>query len=184
MGTLFFSLAGKSISSRGLPKVEYLQEAVLAEVFREVNHRSEIEVIVPPTFSPNKMDPTISLAHKNSWLYSELMKPSRATLRYTFASPLHRRYVEWILSGMPTNGTIKEKKVIDFAIAVIRNSPHSTWRHHDTSEPPFKESLKPNSKTNSTVLAQTIQRTVLYHFLSLVTSKAGLTSLSPQRSGG
>ena len=71
---------GKSIFSRGLPKVEYLQEAVLAEVFREVNHRGEIEVIVPPTFSSKKMDPTISLAHKNSWLYSEPMKPSRATL--------------------------------------------------------------------------------------------------------
>lgn len=120
MGTLFFSLAGKSIFSRGLPKVEYLQEAALAKLFREVTRRGEIEVVVPPTFSSKKMDPTILLAHKNGWLYSEQLKPSRAILHYTFASPLHQRYVEWILFGMPTNGTIKEKKVVDFAIAVIR----------------------------------------------------------------
>lgn len=120
VGTLFFSLAGKSIFSRGLPKVEYLQEAALAKVFREVTRRGEIQVVVPPTFSSKKMDPTISLAHKNGWLYSEQLKPSRATLHYTFASPLHQRYVEWILFGMPTNGTIKEKKVVDFSIAVIR----------------------------------------------------------------
>lgn len=119
-GTLFHSLAGKSIFSRGLPKVEYLGDPALAKVFRQVSRFGAIDVVVPPSFSRKGLDPSISLAHRNGWLYSEQTKPSQATLRYTFASPLHERYVEWILFKMPRNPEISEKKLVDFAIAVIR----------------------------------------------------------------
>jgi len=183
VGTLFFGLAGKSIFSRGLPKVEYLQDAAISKVLAEVTRHGEIEVVVPPAFSAKKIDPTISLAHKNGWLYSEQTKPSRATLRYTFASPLHRQYVEWILFGMPSNGKIKEKKVVDFAIAVIRKfSPLNleTPRPLGTSVQRIPEAQ----------FQDEFYRVCSYHTKNCVasfpefgTKQGRIDSLSPQRSG-
>jgi hypothetical protein len=38
---------------------------------------------------------------------------------YTFLSPLHMRYVQWMLLGNLDNGVISENSIVDFILAVI-----------------------------------------------------------------
>jgi hypothetical protein len=118
VASLLDALAGRSIFSRGLPKKEYLQKTEVADLLGKVVRAGKVSVVVPPAFSHEKMDSTLELCHKNGWLYYEQPRPSHATLDYIFSSPLHKRYVEWMLFGQTKS--IKEKKLFEFAIVVIR----------------------------------------------------------------
>jgi hypothetical protein len=71
-------------------------------------------------FSDEQMDPGLELCDRNGWLYHEHPDPSKATKEYVFASPLHSRYVDWMLMGKP-KGELKDKSLSAFAAAVIRN---------------------------------------------------------------
>jgi hypothetical protein len=118
VASLFEGLAGESIFSRGLPKKEYLQLPATAEVLRTVLRDGKISVVSPPAFENEQLEPAITRCVKNGWLYYEHPKPSSANHNYIFASPLHRRYVEWMLFGMP-GGELKEDSLASFTLAVI-----------------------------------------------------------------
>jgi hypothetical protein len=118
VASLFDDLAGRSIFSRGLPKKRYLQIPGVADLLGRVVLVGMESVIVPIPFSNEKMDPALELCHKNGWLYHEQPEPSEARLEYVFSSPLHKRYVQWMLFGQTQS--IKEDKLFEFAFAVIR----------------------------------------------------------------
>jgi hypothetical protein len=101
-----------------LPKKEYLQNPEVADLLGDVVRAGKTSVMAPPAFSPAKMDPALELCHKNGWLYHDQPRPSEATLDYFFCSPLHKRYVQWMLFGETKR--IKEKALFKFAVAVIR----------------------------------------------------------------
>jgi hypothetical protein len=87
-------------------------------------------VIVPPPFESAGIDPALALCHKNGWLHYEQPKPSEATIHYVFSSPLHKRYVQWMLFGETKR--IKEMKLWKFAVAVIREfSPQNLVEPHE-----------------------------------------------------
>jgi hypothetical protein len=73
----------------------------VAQVLREVLHHGKKSVVVPAPFSGVVIDPTLTLYIKNGWLYNKQPSPSVASRDYVFASPLHRRFVEWMLLGNP-----------------------------------------------------------------------------------
>jgi hypothetical protein len=114
------ALAKKSIFSRGLPMRQFVQNPGVARVLRNVLRDGKVTAMVPIPFSDQQMDPALELCNKNGWLYHGVSSPTEATREYVFASPLHRRYVEWMLYGNP-KGEIKEKSLTTFALAVIRH---------------------------------------------------------------
>ncbi|KIM71678.1 hypothetical protein PILCRDRAFT_8231 [Piloderma croceum F 1598] len=52
------------------------------------------------------------------WLHNELISPTEVI--YTFLSPLHMRYVQWMLLGNQDDAIISENSIIDFVIVAIR----------------------------------------------------------------
>ena len=123
-------LAQSSIFSRGLPKQEFLQDPNVAQLLRQVLRDGRVTATIPTPFSGERMNPGLELCDRNGWLYHEHPNPSRATNEYVFASPLHGRYVDWMLMGEP-KGELKEQSLTDFATAVIRKiSPLALAKTH------------------------------------------------------
>jgi hypothetical protein len=112
------ALAKKSIFSRGLPLRQFLQDPQVARVLRNVLRDGKATAHVPIPFSDQRMDPALELCNRNGWLYHGVYSPTEASREYVFASPLHRRFVEWMLFGQP-RGELKEKSLTEFAFAVL-----------------------------------------------------------------
>jgi hypothetical protein len=120
VAALFRALAGKSKISRGLPKMEYLQRPAVAEILKEVLRCGKKSFVDPLPHSDEVIDPAFTTCIKNGWLYNQHSSPMCATRHYTFASPLHRRFVEWMFFGNPKGGQKLEENLTKFALAVIR----------------------------------------------------------------
>ena len=119
VANLFRALSGKSIFSRGLPKPQYLQQPAVAKILLEVLRCGKKSVDEPSPFSGT--DPDLEICIQKGWLYSKPSGPMCATHDYIFASPLHRRFVEWMFLGGPEGERkLKEENLTKFALAVIR----------------------------------------------------------------
>ena len=68
-----------------------------------------------PQDPPQGRDPLRQCLEKG-WLFSE--SNAKAEIKYRFASPLHERYVEWLLLG--GEGHIKAPDIASFVIGVLR----------------------------------------------------------------
>jgi hypothetical protein len=81
----------------------------------------------------------VKLCEKKGWIYEDYS--SDGTQRYIFASPLHERYVQWMLFGTPP-AQVVEDNIFSFALAVIRKfSPLNLTlpRWHRSSIQPVPE---------------------------------------------
>ena len=118
MAELLKSLSSSSAFSRGLPTIGNLQDTSIADVFRDVLLTGSI--VVDESFDqPSKVAKSpLRRCFEYGWLHNEVITPTQAA--YTFASPLHKRYVQCMLLGNLEEGTISENRIEDFVIAVIR----------------------------------------------------------------
>jgi hypothetical protein len=115
---LLESLTTSSAFSRGLPATGNLQQPSLAQVFRDVLLTGSI--VVDEAFDqPSKKSP-LRICFESGWLHNEITNPLNPTrVTYTFASPLHERYVQCMLLGNLEEGIISESCIKDFVIAII-----------------------------------------------------------------
>jgi len=122
MAELLESLTTSSTFSRGLPVTEHLQHLPLAQVFREVLLTGSI--VVDEAFnqpSEAAVKSPLRICFESGWLHNEIINPLNPTrVTYTFASPLHERYVQCMLLGNLEEGVISESRIKDFVIAIIR----------------------------------------------------------------
>ena len=118
MAELLESLSTSSAFPRGLPTIGNLQDTSIAEVFRDVLLTGSI--VVDESFDqPSKVAKSpLRRCFEYGWLHNEVITPTQVA--YTFASPLHKRYVQCMLLGNLEEGTISESRIEDFVIAVIR----------------------------------------------------------------
>jgi len=101
--------------------MEYLQLPAVAEILQEVLRCGKKSIVDPLPHSGEVIDPAFTTCIKNGWLYNQHSSPMCATRDYTFASPLHRRFVEWMFLGNPKRDQeLKEENLTKFALAVIR----------------------------------------------------------------
>ena len=114
-----------TVFSRGLPQASVLREnpditAVMSEVVRK-------ESIVCPhdylALNPDHDDNrrvALRKIFRSGWLHTEVRADIDGIL-YTFASPLHRRCVDWKLNGSPLESRIIEPNLFEFSLAVIQS---------------------------------------------------------------
>ena len=92
MKALLLGLATKNIFSRGLPRTVMLQDPEINKVFKTfLKTENPIELD-----SASKI-PGLESCVKQGWIYekpSDIINPNQS---YMFASPLHRRYIEYFL---------------------------------------------------------------------------------------
>jgi len=119
------SIYRTTVFARGLPDAETdLRDnpnitALLREVIRK-------ECIVCPdkylTSDPNDDDSRKAALRKifrSGWFHTEIRADIKGVL-YTFASPLHRRCIDWMVNGLPLESRITESNLLEFALAVIQ----------------------------------------------------------------
>ena len=118
MAELLKSLSSSSAFPRGLPTIGNLQDTSIADVFRDVLLTGSI--VVDESFDqPSKVAKSpLQRCFEYGWLHNEVITPTQVA--YTFASPLHKRYVQCMLLGNLEEATISESRIEDFVIAVIR----------------------------------------------------------------
>ena len=120
MFDLLKTLSTSSVFGRGLPATKDLQNPSYAQVFRNVLQTGGI--VVPEALdqlSEVLEKPPLRQCFESGWLHNEVFSPTE--ILYTFASPLHMRYVQWMLESNLEEGVISEDGIVDFVIAVIRN---------------------------------------------------------------
>ena len=134
MAKLLESLSTSSAFPRGLPTIGNLQDTSIADVFRDVLLTGSI--VVDESFDqPSKaVKYPLRRCFEYGWLHNEVITPTQVA--YTFASPLHKRYVQCMLLGNLEEGTISENRIEDFIIAVIRRfTPSRTFGATTQSTP-------------------------------------------------
>jgi hypothetical protein len=120
-----------TVFGRGLPdpKMDFLDKPNITAVFKEVIRK---ECIVRPDkylASDSEKDDDRQAAlrkiFRSGWFHTEIRADIRGVL-YTFASPLHRRCIDWMVNGLPLDSRITESNLLEFALAVIKRfSRHS-----------------------------------------------------------
>jgi len=53
------------------------------------------------------------------WFHTEIRTDIKGVL-YTFASPLHRRCIDWMVNGLPLESRVTESNLLEFTLAVIK----------------------------------------------------------------
>jgi hypothetical protein len=112
------TLSISSVFRRGLPDTTYLQNPSFAQVLQEVLQAGDI--VVPGLHDQPRRgfgEKPLRKYFEHGWLHNEVFSPTEAL--YTFLSPLHMRYVQWMLLGNLDNGVISENSIVDFILAVI-----------------------------------------------------------------
>ena len=119
MFDLLKTLSTSSVFGKGLPATAHLQNPSFAQVFREVLQTGGI--VVPEPFDQlgevSEKTP-LRKCFELGWLHNEVCSPTEVL--YKFASPLHMRYVQWMLLDNLDEGVIAENSIVDFVIVVIR----------------------------------------------------------------
>ncbi|TDL20262.1 hypothetical protein BD410DRAFT_841384 [Rickenella mellea] len=110
------NLIGQSIFARGLPPTHELQEPAVNEVFKTLLLNGNI--VVNNVKRLPKESPLLYCLH-NGWLHNEPLEKHDGPIRYSFSTPLHRRYVQWRLFGSEDEGKILESTIYDFTVAVL-----------------------------------------------------------------
>ncbi|KIM47491.1 hypothetical protein M413DRAFT_22148 [Hebeloma cylindrosporum] len=121
VSALFRDLSRKSIFSKGLPSMEHLQRPAVTKILQEVLRCGGEKPISDPLDPGEIMDPGLRTCVEKGWLYN---KPTRSNIEstrdYTFASPLHCRFVQWMLLGGP-DWKPTEDELTAFALEIMRN---------------------------------------------------------------
>lgn len=119
MFDLLKTLSTSSVFGRGLPATTHLQNPSFTQVFWEVLQTGGIVVPEPLDQLGRVSEKTpLRKCFEHGWLHNEVFSPTEVL--YTFASPLHMRYVQWMLLGNLDEGVISENSIVDFVITVIR----------------------------------------------------------------
>ena len=112
MAELLEALSSSSAFSRGHPTAGNLQDTSMAQVFREVLLTGS--VVVDESFDQPRqagVKPPLGRCFECGWLHNEVITPTQVA--YTFASPLHKRYVQCMLSGNLEERTISANSIED-----------------------------------------------------------------------
>jgi hypothetical protein len=103
--------------------MDFLDTPNITAVFKEVIRKECI--VCPDTYlasDPEKDDDRQAALRKifrSGWLHTEIRADMYGVL-YTFASPLHRRCIDWQLNGSPLESRIIEPNLFEFSLAVIQ----------------------------------------------------------------
>ena len=103
------------------------------------------------------------------WFDTKITADIKGVL-YTFASPLHRQCIEWMVKGFSLESRIIEPKLFEFVLPVIQRFSRQSLVEHEIGP-------KHNSRTNSTLHPLSMQM-VLFHFQSLIRQTEGSISSS------
>ena len=118
------AIYGSTVIGRGLPQGNVLRETPdMTAVMSEVIKKGSIVCADDYLASDPKQDDTRQAAlrkiFRSGWLHTEIRDDIDGIL-YTFASPLHRRCIDWKLNGSPSESRIIEPNLFEFALAVIQ----------------------------------------------------------------
>lgn len=118
---LYTGLQGASIFQRGLPSNDALRNPAVAYVLRTALREN---VIGDTMFPEGEESAALKRCFEQGWLHTEGVSEDREVVGYFFASPLHRLFVEWQLSGQNPAIPIQAPNLLEFVIQVIeRSSP-------------------------------------------------------------
>ena len=113
-----------TVFGRGLPQANVLREnldvtAVMSEVIRKESIVFPDDYLASNPDNDDNRKAALRMIFRSGWLHTE----SRADIDgilYTFASPLHRRCINWKLNGSPLESRIIEPNPFEFLLAVIQ----------------------------------------------------------------
>jgi len=120
----------KTVFGRGLPQGNVLREnpdmtAVMREAIRKESIVRSDDYLASKPEDDDKRKAALRKIFRAGWLHTEIRADIDGIL-YTFASPLHRRCIDWRLHGSPLESRIIEPNLFEFALAIIqRFSPQS-----------------------------------------------------------
>jgi hypothetical protein len=119
MFDLLKALTSSSVFGRGPPARADLRGPSFAQAFPQVVQTGGVVVPEPlEQLSKVSQKTPLQKCFEFGWLHNEAI--SDTEVLYTFASPLHMRYIQWMLLGNLDEGVISENKIVDFVIAIIR----------------------------------------------------------------
>jgi hypothetical protein len=118
------SIYRMTVFARGLPSVDDLHDdpnvtALLTEVIRKQCIVCKDKYLTSDPKDDDDQKGALRLIFRSGWLHTEIRADITGVL-YTFASPLHRRCVDWMVNGLPVESKITESKPLEFALAVIK----------------------------------------------------------------
>ena len=93
MKVLLLGLTTKNIFSRGLPSTVMLQDPEINKVFKTF-----LKTENPIELDSASSIPGLETCVKRGWIYEEPSDINNPNQSYMFASPLHRRYIEYFIS--------------------------------------------------------------------------------------
>jgi len=125
-----------TVFGRGLPQGNILRESPdITAIMNEVIRKESIVCAYKYLASDPKNDDTRQAAlrkiFRSGWLHTEIRADIRGIL-YMFASPLHRRCIDWKLNGSPLKSRIIEPNLFEFALAIIQRFSRQSLEKHET----------------------------------------------------
>ena len=113
-----------TVFGRGLPQGHVLREtpgitAVMSEVIRKESIVCADDYLVSDPKNDDTRQAALRKIFRHGWLHTETREDIDGIL-YTFASPLHRRCIDWKLNSSPLESRIIEPNLFEFALAVVQ----------------------------------------------------------------
>jgi hypothetical protein len=113
-----------TVFGRGLPQANVLREnldvtAVMSEVIRKESIVCPEDYLASNPDNDDNRRAALRMIFRSGWLHTEARADIDGIL-YTFASPLHRRCINWKLNGLPLESRIIEPNPLEFSLAVIQ----------------------------------------------------------------
>ena len=113
-----------TVFGRGLPQGHVLREtpditAIMNEVVRKESIVCEDNYLASDPKHDDARQAALRKIFRAGWLHTEIRADIDGIL-YTFASPLHRRCIDWKLNGPPLESRIIEPNLFEFALAIIQ----------------------------------------------------------------
>jgi len=124
MSDIARAIYSKTVFGRGLPQGNVLRDnpdmtAVMSEVIRKESIICSEDYLASKPEDDDKRQAALRKIFRAGWLHTEIRADIDGIL-YTFASPLHRRCIDWKLNGLPWESRIVEPNLSEFALAVIQ----------------------------------------------------------------
>ena len=118
------AIYSRTVFGRGLPQASVLREnpdvtAVLNEVIRKESIVCSDHYLASNPNDDDNRKAALRKIFRSGWLHTE-MRADIDGILYTFASPLHRRCIDWQLNGSPLESRIIEPNLFEFALAIIQ----------------------------------------------------------------
>lgn len=124
-----------TVFGRGLPQANVLREnldvtAVMSEVIRKESIVCPDDYLASNPDNDDKRKAALRMIFRSGWLHTEARADIDGIL-YTFASPLHRRCINWKLNGSPLESRIIEPNPFEFSLAVIQRFSQRSLEKHE-----------------------------------------------------